>query len=281
MLRLLQAFFSIAPRPAALGAGSFIGRCLYLSGAYRKVVSKNMEFVNIWPPDVQKAITKRLYRMMGRYAADFLRSRTPLPPHEIRNYEVIPPLFEKGKGVIALLGHFGNWELLADIFGHRLGCLSVVAKPMRNPLVDRWLAKKRAAASVETIYAEHALRKMYEAVRKNGIVAVLIDQNAGAQGTPAPFLGRETSTVRTVAGLVQKTGCAVLPIYALLRDDSSYEVSMSVAPEPDTTGKSGDECVTVYQRQHNDIVSGWIRQHPEHWFGWFHKRFRDSVRYNS
>lgn len=279
LLRLLQFLMAMLPRGAALSLGAFLGRCLYLSGAYRRIVRKNMEFVNIWPSEERETITKKLYRMMGRYAADFLRPPFPLPPHEIRNFEAVPPLFERGKGIIALLGHFGNWEILADIFGAKLGCLSVVAKPMRNRLVDQWLAGKRAAASVETIYMDQALRRIYEALKENGMVAVLIDQNAGAQGTMVPFLGKETSTVRTVAGLVHKTGCAVLPIHAILRDDGTYEVSMYAAPPPDCHGKSTEEAIRAYQRQHNDILSGWIQQHPEHWFGWFHKRFRESIKY--
>ena len=240
-----------------------------------------MEFVNIWTPEEQKTITKKLYRMIGRYAADFLRSSSSLPPHHIHDYELVQPLFDKGKGVIVLLGHFGNWELLADIFGEKIPGLSVVAKPMRNKLVDEWLARKRTGASVETIYSDQALRRIYEALKNNGMVAVLIDQNAGSQGTPALFLGKETSTVRTVAGLVHKTGCAVLPTYALLRDDNTYDVMIAVAPQPDIAGKSDSECIAAYQLQHNDILSGWIRQYPEHWFGWFHKRFRESIKYNS
>ena len=280
-LRLLQALLALLPRQAALMFGGFFGNCLYFCGAYRKIVRKNMAFVNIWTPEEQKKITRKLYRMMGRYAVDFLRPRTPLPPHRVSDYDLVQPLFDKGKGIIVLLGHFGNWELLADIFGSKIKRLCVVAKPMRNKLVDAWLARKRAAASIETIYADKALRRIYEAIKSNGMVAVLIDQNAGNQGTMAPFLGKETSTVRTVAGIVRKTGCAVLPVYALLRDDGSYDVPISVAPQPEVTGKSDEECITAYQRQHNDILSAWIRRYPEHWFGWFHKRFRDSVQYNS
>jgi Kdo2-lipid IVA lauroyltransferase/acyltransferase len=281
LLRLLQSILSLLPRSVALRFGSLLGKCLYLSGAYRNVVRKNMEFVNIWTPEEQRRITIKLYRTMGRYAVDFLRVSSPLPRHRILNYELVGPLFDKGKGIIVLLGHFGNWELLADIFGSKIPGLCVVAKPMRNKYVDAWLARKRAAASVETIYADQALRKIYEALKNNHMVAVLIDQNAGVQGAPALFLGKETSTIRTVAGLVRKTGCAVLPTYALLRDDSTYDVVISDAPPPDMTGKSDAECIAAYQLQHNDVLSGWIRQYPEHWFGWFHKRFRESISYNT
>lgn len=279
-LCVLQAALSLLPRPAALRLGSLLGTCLHATGVFRRIVRKNLRFVNIWTESEQKEITKKLYRTMGRYAADFLRRTPPLPPHTIRNFELMGPLFDTGKGVIALLAHFGNWELLAAIFGPKIRGLHVVAKPLRNKLVDAWVARRRTAASVEILYAETALRGIARALKENKMVAILIDQNAGAQGTPAPFLGKQTSTIRTVAGLVEKTGCAVLPAYALLRDDGRYDVFMTVAPPIDNTGKSADEMIAAYQAQHNDIVSGWIRERPEHWFGWFHKRFREHVSYN-
>jgi KDO2-lipid IV(A) lauroyltransferase len=280
-LLVLQALIRIPPRPLALRIGALMGKCLYLSGAYRRIVRKNMEYVALWSPEEMQVITIKLYRTIGRYAVDFLLGNENHPPHQVYNYELLQPLLDRGKGVIVLLGHFGNWEILADMFGSRVGCLNVVAKPMHNRLVDEWLAVKRAAAKVETIYVEKALRKMYEVLKKNQILAILIDQHAGGQGTLVPFLGKETSTVRTVAGLVHKTGCAVLPTYALLREDNSYDIMIAVAPDLDCAGMSPDQAIDAYQRQHNDIISEWIKKHPEHWFGWFHKRFRKSINYNS
>lgn len=280
-LRVLQFIISITPRSPALKAGAFIGNCLYLSGAYRRIVKKNMEFTGLWSQEEMDTIIKKLYRTFGRYAVDFLRGKNNKPPHQVYNYELLQVLLDRGKGVIVLLGHFGNWEILADMFGSRVGCLNVVAKPMHNKLVDDWLAAKRTAAKVGTIYVEKALRKIYEVLKKNQILAILIDQHAGSQGTLVPFLGKETSTVRTVAGFVCKTGCGVLPTYALLKEDDSYDIVLSIAPELDTSGMSPDQAIDAYQRQHNDILSGWIKEHPEHWFGWFHKRFRGSIRYNS
>jgi Kdo2-lipid IVA lauroyltransferase/acyltransferase len=279
-LRALQTLMSLPPRSIALKFGALIGNCLYLSGAYRNIVRKNMEFTGLWTREEMRVITKKLYRTFGRYAVDFLRGKNNHPPHQVYNYELLPRLLDRGKGVIVLLGHFGNWEILADMFGSRVGCLNVVAKPMHNNLVDKWLASKRTAAKVGTIYVEKALRKIYDVLKKNQILAILIDQHAGSQGTMVPFLGKEASTVRTVAGFACKTGCGVLPTYALLREDDSYDIMISVAPELDTTEMSADQAIDAYQRQHNDILSSWIKEHPEHWFGWFHKRFRGSISYH-
>jgi KDO2-lipid IV(A) lauroyltransferase len=280
-LRAIQFLLAALPRSVALKGGAIIGAGLYHAGIYRSVVRKNMMLVDLWPLDEQERITRLLYRTMGRYAVDFLRGFPPLPPYTVAHEEILSAALAKGKGVIILLGHFGNWELLADIFGSRVASLSVVAKPMRNPLVDRWLAKKRDAAAVDTIYVDNALRKIYEALKRNGIVAVLIDQHAGTQGTLVPFLGRETSTIRTVAGLEYKTGCAVVPTYALLCEDNTYEIVLAEAPLPEMPGQSDDAVIAACQVQHNDILSEWVRRYPHHWFGWFHKRFKESIDYRA
>ncbi|MBN2038337.1 MAG: lysophospholipid acyltransferase family protein [Chitinispirillaceae bacterium] len=281
-LRLLQELLSIMPRNAALRIGAAIGTLLYWSGAYRSIVRKNMDLVGWWTPVQTAAIKKRLYRNMGRYAVDFLRSTRPRPNYRTHNFETIEAMQQKGKGTIVLLAHFGNWEILADLFGSRVRNLNVVAKPMKNRLVDSWLARKRDNARVTTIYMKNALRRIYSALRNNDLVAVLIDQHAGGgQGTPIPFLGKETATVRTVAGLVHKTGCAVMPVYAIMQEDGAYDIVIAAAEPPDLSGMTEDECITAYQIQHNEIIGSWIRMYPEHWFGWFHKRFREHVRYGN
>ena len=146
-LRAMQLLLSVIPRSLALKSGALLGSGLYLAGIYRDVVGKNMETLNLWSIREQKRITRNLYRTMGRYAVDFLRGFPPLPPYSVVHEEILHDALAQGEGVIILLGHFGNWELLADIFGSKVSSLSVVAKPMRNPYVNQWLARKRNAAA--------------------------------------------------------------------------------------------------------------------------------------
>lgn len=257
---------------------------------YRKIVRKNFEHVGIWGPGIARRITVRLYRNIGRYAVDFLRSGgRPPPPYQTRDYELCTEARAKGKGVIVILAHFGNWELLAALFGRKEDDLNVVAKPMGNPLVEKWLLRKRTAFSVRTIHTKNALRGMLGALKRNGIVAVLIDQYLGASmGTPAPFLGKTASTVRTAAGLAYKTGAAAIPVYAIMNDDGSYTVRLIKTEPPVPASNNGDgggvdeeAAISVIQAQHNNILSGWITEYPEHWFGWFHRRFKGYADYDS
>lgn len=279
LLRTVQFLLLLLPRPVGLYLGELVGMLLYRLGVYRSVVKTNLDHVALWDHQECERITKQLYRNIGRYAVDFLRPARPLPRHSIHNFEKFEPLLARGRGTIAILGHLGNWEMLATVFGELTGRLHVVARNMNNSIVDKWLFEKRTASGVSTIYSQQALRKMLEVLKKNGIIAILIDQYARRHGTPVPLLGKVASTVRTVAGIVRKTGCDVLSTTAIMEADGSYTISLSIVPEPDLAGMSDDECIAAYQKQHNDLLSEQIRTYPEHWFGWFHRRFRGYADY--
>jgi KDO2-lipid IV(A) lauroyltransferase len=280
LLLVIQFLFSFLPRFVTLRIGFIIGIILYWSGAYKKTIYGNMRYANYWSEEDLKSIVRNLYRNMGRYISDFLRISAKNPPYRTHSYDIIERLQNENKGAIILLAHLGNWEVLAQIFGSKVKDLNVIAKPMKNKIIDNWLTQKRAATGVTTIYTQQALRKMFEALNiKKGLVAILIDQHAGRHGTMVPFLGKDANTVRTVAGIVKKTACAVVPTYSILQKDGTYDVFISEAPLLDLTGKNDEQVIEAYQIQHNAIISEWIRKYPEHYFGWFHKRFRGIIPY--
>ena len=279
LLRFAQMVLTILPRSWGLALGSLCGSLICRIGIYRATVRINLEHVGLWTAAENDRITRALYRNIGRYAVDFLRPARPLPHHTVHDYDKIEPLLQQGKGAVVILGHLGNWEMLATIFGEKTGRLHVIAKNMNNKIVDRWLLAKRTASSVSTIYTRQALRKMLEVLKNDGIIAILIDQFQKRHGAPVPFLGKEAKTVRTVAGIVRKTGCNVLSTSALMRPDGTYDVLMYLVPEPVLDGLSEEEAVTAYQKVHNEVISAQIRANPEHWFGWFHRRFRGYITY--
>ncbi|MDG5814048.1 lysophospholipid acyltransferase family protein [Chitinispirillales bacterium ANBcel5] len=279
-LRIVQSAFKALPRRVALTIGLLLGTFLYFSGAYRKTVKKNLQHTGIIPESEIKKFTYSLYRNMGLYITDFLRGGAKTPPYNVQNFDLINEKLRRGNGVIVLLAHLGNWEILADIFGSKVGNVNVVAKPMKNPIVENWLHKKRCGANTNTIYTRNALRKMYEALIKNQCVAILIDQHVSKKmGTPAPFLGKTANTVRTVAGLIKKTGTPVVVVHGIMTKNYSYDIHIQEIQPPDLTGLSNDEAITMLQTQHNDVLSELIRKYPEHWFGWFHKRFKGYINY--
>jgi KDO2-lipid IV(A) lauroyltransferase len=278
LIRCLEVVMGLLPRSFSLKLGEVIGMCLYGLGIYREVVKKNMDYVGSIDEKNRNKITRSLYRNTGKIFADFIRPFDDSPPYTIDHFDVAKAIFAKGKGGIVVLAHFGNWEVLANVFGLKLYDLNVLAKPMKNRLVEKWLHAKRMKAHVTPIYVTNVLRKMLTILQRGGIVAMLIDQYAGSHGSSSLFLGKPANTIRSVAGMLRKTGCGIVFAYALLGKDGHYQIHIEEGPE---LGLSADDerFISAYQQAHNDVLSRWINAHPEHYFGWFHKRFKDTIHY--
>jgi KDO2-lipid IV(A) lauroyltransferase len=278
LVRFLETFIGCLPRGISLRLGAGLGACLYLTGVYHKVVKKNLDHVGITDKKRQREIMKSLYRNTGRLFADLLRPSDIPPPCVIDHFDIAKKAVEKGKGCIIVLAHFGNWEALASIFGTQLYDLNALAKPMKNKLIDKWLSEKRIKTRVTPIDASNVLRKMFLIIRRGGIIAILIDQYAGANGTPSLFLGKNANTVRTVAGMLQKTDCSIIFTYALLEKDGTYHIHIEEGVDLGLA-KNDERYIAAYQQAHNDVLSRWIFSYPDHYFGWFHRRFKDSISY--
>jgi|GEM_PF-527292 len=276
-LRVCVTLAAWMPRQAWLWCGARLGDLGHALRVYRRVVRKNMECVGLWSPEEQRRITRELYRNTGRYAAEFLRPSATPPPARIQGEETLRQQYCGGRGGIVLFAHMGNWEVLPGLLRRAGHTASVVAKPMANPLVDAWLQRRRELAGVAFALPEAALRHCLRAIRGQSLVSLAIDQYPGRRGTPCPFLGRVTRTVRTSAGLAVHTECPVTGVYALLGPDGVYQVSIEVVPTP--AAVPGTDRVNATLEAHNAVISAWVVAHPEHWFGWFHRRFKDLVEY--
>ena len=135
-----------------------------------------------------------------------------------------------GKGVLLLTAHFGNWELLAASHALSDYALSVVMRPMDDPLVDRLVQRFRQRSGVELIAKRRALREILEALRRGRLVGVLLDQNASrAEGVFAPFFGLPASTSKSLAVISLRTGAPVVPVFIRRLDGGRHRVEVRPA----------------------------------------------------
>ncbi|MDQ1266074.1 MAG: Kdo2-lipid lauroyltransferase/acyltransferase, partial [Bacteroidota bacterium] len=60
------------------------------------------------------------------------------------NIELLSDVYKRGKGLLLLSGHYGNWELLAYTAGLFTGIpINVIVKPQKNFIADELLNKYR------------------------------------------------------------------------------------------------------------------------------------------
>lgn len=268
------------PRPVALRAGAAIGNALAMAGLRRPVVEDNLAHAF---PERDAAWRTRVlrehYREVGRIAADYTR----LPelvhgPREriFRRYEIEAPVREAlamGRGLIALTGHFGHFELFGATVG-RLAPLSFLVKPMSNPGAEGWIKRIRERSGVGAFPIGSGVRDVIKTLRGNGLIAMVADQDARRDGVFVPFFGRLASTPVGPARFALMTGTPVVFGHALRAPDGRYDIvcSRPIVVE----GRHDDpEAIRRFTAWHTAELEAAVRERPESWF-WMHKRWKTA-----
>ncbi len=276
---VLLAILRLLPWRAAQALGDRLGTFGYrISRRYRDVADKNLQiaFGDTLTEAERQALTKRVFQSFARSAMEFLKA-PQLTPHQIRTRvksEVgmapAQALLSRGRGLIVVTAHFGNWELLARRATIEDISLLVVARQTEDGDFNKLTDALRASGGY-TVHPRGASPKgLLQQLRRNGAVAILPDQKS--EDVFVPFFGRLAGTVAGPAILALKTGAPILPMFCPRQPDGSYCVEF--APEVDTTQTGDTEADT--RRIMADItraVEDAVRRHPEQWL-WLHDRWR-------
>lgn len=270
--------FRTLPLKAALGLGAGLGSLVYGLGIRRGVALGNL--ARVYPGQSTKwraATAEALYRNLGRNLAELLRfpamSRTEvLNAVEFRGLEHFERAREGGKGALLVTAHFGNWELYGAAIASAGYPLSMVVYPQHNRRVDEQLNRLRRGKGSEIIYKRDAAREIFRALRQNRFVAVLIDQDAGADGLFADFLGHPASTPKGPALLAYKTG-APLIAGAIVRQAGGKHVGHIHGVIYPNSSSPAEKEVQRLTAELNSIISEYVLQNPDHWY-WVHRRWK-------
>jgi KDO2-lipid IV(A) lauroyltransferase len=180
---------------------------------------------------------------------------------------------KKDKGVLILTGHFVNWELIAVGVAIRFGQLAVVARPSRSRSQNRLIYKLRSRFGTEIIPKQNSMRQILFALRKNKMIAILLDQNVDwYQGVFVNFLGRWACVNKGLALIALKTASPVIPIFPVKQKDGRYKI---VIGEELTLIRTGDKTMDVEENTalFTKIIEKQVKEYPDHWF-WFHRRWK-------
>ncbi|NOY69399.1 MAG: lysophospholipid acyltransferase family protein [Deltaproteobacteria bacterium] len=179
---------------------------------------------------------------------------------------------KKGRGVLVLTAHFGNWEILimaADMLG---APMSAVYRPLDFAPLDRFFVNLRRRFGARMYPKKRAVMGVMRSLKNNELVGVLLDQNTNlAGGVFVDFFGKPACTNKGLAVLARATGAPVISAF-LAREDGLFHVEFG--PEIPTI-KTENENSDIYAntRNYNRALESIIRKHPEQWF-WVHNRWK-------
>lgn len=270
----------LLPLAAVRSMGRGLGRFVYSGIGYRKDVTlKNLRRSFPEKSESQLAqIARGAFENIGISLLElvwFPRMTREQIAKEMRfnNPDVLHDAFKKGKGVIVLTAHFGNWELLGQALSVRFGYpLSGLAKTQSNRLVNEQINKRRKLFGTKVIAMETSLREVLRALGDGEMVAIAADQAAPKENVPMEFFGVRVPTHTGPSALSLKTGSPIVAVFAVRSPDGSYDAHIIDVPSEDLTGHS-DENVVELTRRHVKITEEIIRHYPDQWL-WMHKRWK-------
>jgi KDO2-lipid IV(A) lauroyltransferase len=187
--------------------------------------------------------------------------------------EHVSSILKKGKGVLVMASHFGNWELMSLAFSMRYRPFYVVMRPLDNPRLNAWVVRMRSRGGNQPLTKADSARRIIRLLRQGDAVALLIDQNVDwYEGVFVPFFREVACTSKALAALALRTDSLVLSVYNYRKPDGRYH--MVIQQEVEII-RSGDRAADIERNttHFNAIIEGYVREHPEQWF-WLHQRWK-------
>lgn len=209
-----------------------------------------------------------IFRNWGKYLCEFFRFREFdeqyfLKHCSLNRPDILAAAMARGKGVIILSAHFGNWEMGAAYFSVHCGYpTNALVVRQSSKLLEAMFIKERAANKVKLIYIDEDPRKIFRALKNNEIVCILGDRDPTNNGIEVNFFGRPCRFPQGPARLAIATGAAIIPGVVARRTNDNFLLRIQPVIEP-PENLSKDEQVKIITQKFADYLETEVRENPE------------------
>lgn len=255
---------------------------VYYVARYRlKVVRKNLR--NSFPDKSHnelKSIEKKFYRHFADLLVEIVHgyraSDEEMREHVVfENVDLVEELAQKTQGVIAYLGHMGNWEWIADLnkrFVDRSMVEYNIYRQLKNPNSDKMMLELRSKRGGECIEKKQLLRKLVSLRHADHpfVLGMLSDQKPSKRSTYAwtHFLSQETAFLNGSEVLAKKFGFSAVYAHILSPKRGQYTVRFELIT--DNPAAMLEEEMT---KKYAALLEQNIHAQPEQWL-WTHNRWK-------
>lgn len=181
--------------------------------------------------------------------------------------------------VLFLGGHFGNWEISVNTFGHFGFPMGVVARHLDNPFLHKWFRHFRESTGNSLILKQGAGAGLSSIMEQRGMASMLCDQDAGRSGVFVDFFDRPASTFKSIAllaleynALIVVGGAFRLP-EASQRDCRWIRFNLTTQDIIDSADFQGANAINELTQRFTSSLEALIRKAPEQYF-WVHRRWK-------
>ncbi len=280
LLLLLSRFAAILPLGAALaigrGWGFFFGRILRLRRT--EVLERLSWAMPETTPAERRRIVDGMYRQVGMTAMEVLRMAVK-PTAEIvaqvdcASVQHMRDGLARGKGLLVICAHLGNWEMLAAATSASGLPLGITVKDLKPPAMNDFIINVRQRHGTIVFRRKGSMRPAVRHVRAGGVLGFMMDQNTKRNdGIFTTFFGHTACTTPGLAQFAVLTGAPAMTVLMVRERNGRHRMVWGgeiFEPPADLSSES----VRAYTQKALDSIEQLIRQHPEQWI-WMHRRWR-------
>ncbi len=281
-LNLCSLIVSVIPFRWLYGFAKKISALGYkIAARQRKIAleSLNLAFGREKTPAEIQRIARDCFTLMAKSAIElmFLIDKPRLLEKRIglAGEDNLKQALARGKGIILVSAHFGNFPLLLARLSMAGYPVSGIMRPMRDARVEKIFVKKRERYKVKTIYSQPrkaCVDTTIRVLRDNEIVFIPIDQNFGTGGVFVNFFGQKAATATGPVVLAQRTKAALVPCFIVRQPDDTHRVFFEPEIELETK-ENPEETIVANIQKLTDVIEAYVRKYPAEW-GWMHRRWK-------
>ncbi len=251
---------------------------LYYIFKYRRnVVRTNL--ANAFPEkslEDRHGIEKRFYSFLADMMLESIKSISISPGelkkrYQFENLDIINTYLEAGRPVIAVSGHYGNWEWGPLSIPSQLSeDVLVVYKPLSDKKFDTKINSIRSRFGALMVPMKMTLRKLTEYKTKPHVLVLVGDQTPAYEESQyfTSFLNQPTAVFLGVEKIAVRSNYAVI-YFSINRIKRGYYKSI-VKPLVEFPKETSEyEITQAHTRELEDL----IREKPEYWL-WSHRRWK-------
>jgi len=282
LLVLVTFPFALLPYGIALRTGEVLGLLIFSFWRSRRAIALGnlQEAVDRGALSLSsspRSVIRQNFKNLGKLIMEVIKIHYGFGDSifrtvELRGEENFRKAHDKGKGVILITGHCGNWELMAVYLSLNLTKLKVVARKQNNEYINLFIEETREKYGNSVIYKEGALKKILTSLKKNETVGILMDQSViRSEGFVIHFLGKNAYALKTPAIIARKTGTPIIPAF-IRRTGNGHVIEIG---EEIPLAEAGDVDTAILHDTINFSrpIEEFIKTYPADWL-WIHRRWK-------
>jgi KDO2-lipid IV(A) lauroyltransferase len=249
----------------------------------RRGVKANLRVIGggKWDEKEIATYTRRTFQNYGQYLLDYMvmsgltvERKGKMVARELGQVHMVRAL-KRGKGVICITPHLGNWELGGLLLAFKGADLYVLTLDETDSKTKAFRERMRAQKGIKNIYINPedptpaAILEVVKVLKEKKMVAMLGDRPGNNNTITVEFFGRKTSFPRGVATLAMTTGAAVLPVFVVLKGGRYWGVIEQPIYFKSPSRKEREQVIRQGMEELAQVFERYIKEYPDQWYNFY------------